>query len=187
MEAVNDLILSVIQQQARKRMAAAMARASLAIVGTIFLTGDECTTMQMQADKASNPTGSTNAYQLYRCAEFADDALEYFKKSKKTTVEEPKRIIYRSYPGMTVSDAICAVPGFGWVGMTGVNGYSVSYGGMHQGVLYNGQVYDNNVPFGVPRTMWENGYTVLPISTMKEVTLRGAHILGIGIITTDSP
>src|SRR4051794_3138638 len=48
-------------------------------------------------------------------------------------------------------------------------------GGMHMGVLVNGVVYDNNVPFGVPQDMWENyGYYVIALITQEELTLRQA-------------
>lgn len=59
-----------------------------------------------------------------------------------------------------------AADGFGFFG-----GQNISIGGFHTGVLMDGRVYDNNVPFGVSRTKWENGYMVTSLPEYQEMTI----------------
>ena len=53
--------------------------------------------------------------------------------------------------------------------------------GHHEGVLVDGRVYDNNVPFGVPRAMWENGYLVTAWPEYIEMTIGHAARPEVGV------
>jgi len=70
--------------------------------------------MDMQLMMDSNPTGSKNAYQIFKCDEFATDAMTYFKTKAKG--KQPQRITYRSRSRRTVGDNIMAADGFGFFG-----------------------------------------------------------------------
>lgn len=142
-----------------------------------FDSADQMDIIKQQTQRRVNPTGSSHAYEYEECVEFADDAMAFFTKQKMN----PKRIIYRSYNGKTVGDNISAVEGFGFFGFK--FNKNVSTSGMHQGVLVDGAVFDNNVPFGVPRDMWENGYEVRIIGTTRDVTLQQADAMMIGKIS----
>jgi hypothetical protein len=48
---------------------------------------------------------------------------------------------------------------------------SISAWGHHEGVLVSGRVFDNNVPFGVSRAVWEDGYEVY-VNGVGEMTIR---------------
>jgi hypothetical protein len=139
----------------------------------VFDSNDQMEMIKLQTQRRVNPTGSDYAYEKYKCTEFADDAMAFFTRLKR----HPKRIIYRSFNGTTVGDNICAVDGFGFFG-----GENISYSGMHRGVLVDDTVFDNNVPFGVPRDMWENGYEVRIFNTTRDITLRQADDMLIGKI-----
>lgn len=69
-----------------------------------------------------------------------------------TRGKQPQRIIYDMKPNMGPG-MIVASDGFGFFG-----GQTISVNGHHEGVIYNERVFDNNVPFGVPRPKWEEGY-----------------------------
>jgi hypothetical protein len=168
------------QRVAAKQLAYAMARATVAVLSTFVLTGDDATPdIELQAEQRLNPTKSSHAYQHGECIDFANDAVVYFAKMHK----DAKKIKYRSVPGRTVGSMggnICAAPGFGFFGAAG--GQNISINGYHEGALVDGLVYDNNVPFGVPRRMWENGYEVKPIDRIGYLTLFSADKLLYGNI-----
>ena len=139
-----------------------------------FFPGDSVNLMQARTRHRDNPTKSSKAYVKYKCDEFARDAKQYFIGIGL----EAEIITYDSYSGRTVGDNINAVDGFGLFG-----GQNISINGHHEGVLVEGEVYDNNVPFGVPRRLWENGYEICPIDMRSNyLTLRQAHELNYGVI-----
>lgn len=128
--------------------------------------------MEIQLAVKSNPTESDNAYRVYRCVEFADDAAVAFRRRGK----QPQRITYRSRRLRTVGDNIMAVSGFGFFG-----GANISYSALHVGILVDGRVYDNNVPFGVTRAAWEEGYEVTSFPEFKVMTIGYAARPEVGI------
>jgi RHS repeat-associated protein len=176
-------------ESGRKQAAIGVGLAAVLVAMNITLTyelggfdsDDEMEIIKVQTQRRVNPTGSTHAWNFEECTDFADDAMKYFRKLKKN----PKKITYRSYGGMTlgmdVTGNIGVRDGFGIFG-----GQIISRGGLHVGVLVDGTVYDNNVPFGVPQEMWENfGYYVISRPQWEELTLRESHDKGHGKITIE--
>jgi hypothetical protein len=157
-----------------KQAATIIALVTVTTVGALLLNGDD-PSVELNSDRRLNPTCSPHAYQNFQCTQFANDATAYFVGKKR----EPERITYDNILGKTYNDFITAVEHFGVFG-----GETISMNGHHEGVLVDGQVYDNNVPFGVPRVMWENGYLVIPKTNPDQVlTLRQAHNRGCGILS----
>jgi hypothetical protein len=168
-QAVEKCAISKIQQIGLGLAASALLAEELGLTG-----GDIIDTIQTQTVQRANPTKSANAYENYRCTFFARDAMQYFQRNG----ENPKIITYDSYPGKTWRDYICAADGFGLFG-----GDNVSINGHHEGVLVNGEVYDNNVPFGVPRALWEAGYEINPVDNIGSyLNLREADTMKYGKI-----
>jgi hypothetical protein len=147
--------------------------------GVQALMQDTPFAMDMQLTMQSNPTESQWAYQNLKCVEFADDAMTFFRT--KGRGKQPQWITYRSRSRRTVGDNIIAANDFGFF-----KGKNISSSGFHKGVLVDGRVYDNNVPFGVSRTAWENGYLVTAFPEFQEMTIGYAAKpeVGVGDITT---
>jgi len=172
---------------AKKGMQLTIQQIGLGLAATTLLMeelgfggGDTVATMQTQIAQRDNPTRSTYAYQNYKCVQFAQDAKKYFTQKG----QNPQIITYDSYKDKTVGDNIVVVQGFGFFGMLGFQNISVN--GHHEGVLVGGEVYDNNVPFGVPRTLWENGYLIGPRDRPgTDLTLRQAHDYKYGVLNPD--
>lgn len=141
-------------------------------LGAAYLLEDSELGMEIGLSLELNPTGSQWAYENYKCDEFAKEAVEYFVRRG----DQPKLIVYRSRSRRTVGDNIFAAPGFGRFG-----GQNISVTGLHMGVLVNGRVYDNNIPFGVSRTAWETGYLVTSWPEYVEMTIGLAAFPGVGI------
>jgi hypothetical protein len=177
LDAISAGASQVAKRQAAKSVATSIAKVTAATVGLLLLNGDD-PSIEQSTDRRLNPTGSPHAYQNYKCEQFAADAYTYsLSKGKK-----PQRITYDSYTDKTFRDRILAIEGFGVFG-TFPGGGEISYNRHHEGVLVDGMVFDNNVPFGVPRAMWENGYIVSPKDKPDTfLTLRQAHILKYGEI-----
>ena len=192
-DAASATAVAVAKAFAMRRLETAVARwalttvVQLASVGLTIegyellsehATAQELERVRRETAKRSNPTGSTYAYEKYKCDKFEPDAEAYFRREGK----EPRRITYDSFKGKTWGDNICAAPGFGLFGID--RGQNISRNGHHEGTLVDGWVYDNNVPFGVPRRLWENGYEVGPRDKPIGVfiTLRQAHDQKYGII-----
>jgi len=131
--------------------------------GVQYLVQDTQFGMDVQLVLQSNPTGSKYAYENLKCVEFAADAMTYFRT--RTGKKQPQRITYDTKPGMGLG-WILAKDGFGFFG-----GQTISENGHHEGVLYDGRVFDNNVPFGALRPKWEEGY---------ELFIRGHGEMSIG-------
>ena len=123
-----------------------------------------------------NPTGSQWAYQNKKCVEFAVDALDVLKKRYED--DDVKRIIF-DMPAALTPGFIMAKEGFGLFG-----GQAISDWAHHEGVIHNGRVYDNNVPFGVPRLAWENGYELF-VYGVGELTIGQAAALNLGTIRVE--
>ena len=123
-------------------------------------------TIQTQTNERSNPTGSPHAYENFECDAFANDAMTYFLEEGK----QPQRIVFSAYAGKIRLDEIKAIIGL-------FSGYVISTSGYHEGVLLDGEVFDNNLPFGVPRDIWEGGYVVSPVDLDRGnyVNLRQAY------------
>jgi RHS repeat-associated protein len=132
--------------------------------GVQTLMQDTQFAMDMQLMMQSNPTGSRWAYQNLKCIEFATDAMAYFQTNTRRR-GQPQRITYDMNPGMGPG-FIMAKENFGFFG-----GQVVSQNGHHEGVLHDRRVYDNNVPFGVSQTKWEESY---------ELFIRGHGEMSIG-------
>ena len=163
------------------QLAAAGATVAGYEVMSHYATSREMERVKTETANRSNPTGSPNAYEKYKCDLFEVDAEVFFRNRGKS----PRRITYDSFPGKTwgsYGGNICAIPGFGLFGIDG--GQNIAVNGHHEGTLVEGRVYDNNVPFGVPRKMWENGYEVGPRDKPLGVffTLRQAHNKKYGVI-----
>ena len=60
------------------------------------------------------------------------------------------------------------------------DGTNIGRHGMHMGLLYDGRVYDNNVPFGVPEAAWKAGYYILSFPEYTELDLQQADKNGNG-------
>lgn len=145
--------------------------------GVQTLMQDTQFAMDMQLMMQSNPTDSKWAYQNLKCTEFATDAMTYFR-TKGTRGKQPQRIIYDVNPGMS-RGWIVASDGFGFFG-----GQVISENGHHEGVLYDKRVFDNNVPFGVSRTKWEEGYELF-ILGQGEMTIGESARKGFGTIKVE--
>ena len=131
--------------------------------------------MEIQVGLRANPTGSAWAYKNEHCTDFAKDAEKVFRERG----EAPQRITYDSFRRNTREGLINAKQGFGYFGIMNIN--PISRNGHHEGVLVKGRVYDNNVPFGVPRLAWEEGYEIAPLD-YQEISIGDAHRIGYGII-----
>ena len=144
----------------------------------VFDSSDQMEIIKQQTLRREDRTGSPHAYEKYKCVEFVKDAQAYFRRLGKNS----QKITYDSYPGRTVSrygrmgGNICAAQGFGLFGLGLGDGDNISEDGHHEGVLVDGVAYDNNVPFGVPRKLWEQGYEVAPTDQPGIfINLRQAH------------
>ena len=144
--------------------------------GVEYLTRDLEFGIEVQTQLQLNPTGSEHAYKLGECVEFAADAVEYLRRKG----EAPKRIKYDSLPGLTRGDFIYCKEG-PWF----FSGRTIASNGHHEGVLLAGRVFDNNVPFGVPRSLWESIYLVAPINQAGEITIGEADRTGYGKIKVE--
>jgi RHS repeat-associated protein len=145
--------------------------------GAAYLVQDTELGMEVQVGLRSNPTGSRYAYEKERCIEFADDAIKSFRRRG----ENPKRITFQNNPAKTFYN-IAAARGFGLFGVLGSPYDNVSIGGYHEGVLVKGCVFDNNVPFGVPREAWEQGYEIMTRFDFRIITIGEANRTGAGKI-----
>jgi hypothetical protein len=116
-------------------------------------TSQEFETIQTQTAQRANPTRSHFAYQNFQCDSFAADAKRFFQNEG----DNPQVIRFQAYPVKIKQDAI-------WAAVGPFAGIVISESGYHEGVLVDGNVYDNNLPFGVSRRMWEKySYLVDPI------------------------
>jgi len=147
--------------------------------GVQYLAQDTELGMEIQVAVESNPTGSKHAYENLKCVEFAADAMTYFQEKKDAN---PKRIIFdislTKTPGF-----IIPIKGFGFFGMIDPPP-AIAENGHHEGVLVAGRVFDNNVPFGVPRAAWENGYELFVIG-VGEMTIGAAAAAGHGTLRVE--
>jgi hypothetical protein len=165
--------------------ASVLSRIGLGIGATALLAeelglfgSDERELIQLQvAEGNKGPTRSPYAAENKKCVEFAQDAMDYFTREGL----RPRVITYDSYRHKTTGDNIMAADDFGFLG-----GDNISINGHHEGVLVDGFVFDNNVPFGVPRRDWEHGYLVTPIDRAPvELTLREANDQKYGVLVPD--
>lgn len=173
---------SAVASMAAKRMALSkIQQVGLNIAATLlvmqeigFGPGDIVDSIQTQTTQRANPTESAYAYQNFECDAFANDAKIYFLKEGK----QPQIICYYAPPATIKKDEIRAVAGL-------FSGLAISESGKHEGVLVDGEVFDNNLPFGVPRTLWESGYVVSPnaMAFGNFINLRQANDLNYGVIT----
>lgn len=141
--------------------------------GVAYLAQDTEFAMDVQLAVRANPTGSEWAYENLMCVEFATDAIEFLQKRGGN----PRRIVYQTLPGNSPG-LIMAKKDFGFFGGSNV---PISENGKHEGALDEGRVYDNNVPFGVSRLAWENGYELFIIGA-GEMTIGEAAKRGFGTI-----
>ncbi|MEW6161409.1 MAG: RHS repeat-associated core domain-containing protein, partial [Verrucomicrobiota bacterium] len=145
--------------------------------GVQTLMQDTQFAMDMQLMMQSNPTGSKWAYENLKCVEFATDAMAYFQTNTRRR-GQPQRITYDMNPGMGPG-FIMAKENFGFFG-----GQTISLNGHHEGVLHDRRVYDNNVPFGVSRTNWEEGYELF-IRGHGEMSIGESARKGFGVIKVE--
>jgi RHS repeat-associated protein len=133
-----------------------MAAVGVTVAGyeglTSYETSQELERINTQTAQRANPTGSSHAYHNLECESFATDAKKYFKEKG----DEPEFIRFQAYEGKIRGDFI-------WASLGLLSGKMISESGSHFGCLVDGRVYDNNVPFGVSRRVWEKySYRVAP-------------------------
>lgn len=131
--------------------------------------------IKTQSQQRANPTGSKFAYQNFECDTFAGEAFKFYKNDGK----DPQIIRFDAYRSSIKQDAIWATVGV-------FAGKQVSQAGFHEGVLVDGKVYDNNLPFGVSRRLWEKyAYLVDPMGKPvgSFISLRKAVNQNYGVIT----
>lgn len=82
-----------------------------------------------------------SSFGMFECTEAVACMVEYLKEKGESA--EIITIQYPTYPGNIRSD---------------IRGTTISYNGIHIGVLYKGKIYCNVHPYGLPEIAWINDF-----------------------------